>query len=290
MLPASSWDRTHTFRRAGITEVGDRVAIRTIIDRGWPDYGYPAPLTDSTMANYRRFLEVLRRRGSTVERFRPGARDQLVLRHEPARYPSVEVRNIIGNGVAWTGRGDSTRAIFPPLGATAPADWPNENMCSLGIRITYGRFRYFTGGDLPGTPDPGFPSWHAVESAIADVVGPVDVHVVNQHGSMGEESEPFLRALRSAVLIVPSWAPSHPAPDVLKRIVNSRLAPPERLVFMTDFRDATRTVIGQRANAIAGPPGHVVVRVEAGGARYWVAVLSNRDESGTVVALRGPLP
>jgi hypothetical protein len=27
-------------------------------------------------------------------------------------------------------------------------------MCSLGFRLQYGSFRYFTGGDLPGTPDP----------------------------------------------------------------------------------------------------------------------------------------
>ena len=106
--------------------------------------------------------------------------------------------------------------------------------------------------------------------ASRTVVGRVDVHVVNQHGSMGEESEAFLGALASSVLIIPSWAPSHPAPDVLKRIVNSRLAPESRSVFVTDLRPAARTVIGQRANAPAGPPGHIVVRVEPGGARYWV--------------------
>src|SRR6202050_5415023 len=128
-------------------------------------------------------------------------------------------------------------------------------MCSLGFRLRYGRFRYFTGGDLPGTPDPGFPTWHGVESAIAPVIGPVDVHVVNQHGSMGEESDAFIQSLRSTVLIVPSWAPSHPAPDVLKRLMNSRFAPAKRLVFATDLREAAKIVMGQRATLLGGGSG-----------------------------------
>jgi hypothetical protein len=116
----------------------------------------------------------------------------------------------------------------------------------------------------------------------------VDVHVVNQHGSMGEESEPFLAALRSTVLIVPSWAPSHPAPDVLKRIMNSRLPPTPRYVFATDLRDAARIVIGQRATQLAAPPGHIVVRVDPGGERYRIYVLDNRDERDLIVATKGP--
>jgi len=148
-------------------------------------------------------------------------------------------------------------------------------MCSIGFRLRYGRFQYFSGGDLPGAADPGFPSWDALEPAIASVVGPVDVHVVNQHGSMGEESEAFLAALRSSVLIIPSWAPSHPAPDVLKRIINSRLPPDKRYVFVTDLRDAAKIVIGQRAAQLP-PAGHIVVRVEQGGAQYRVFVWTIR--------------
>ena len=111
---------------------------------------------------------------------------------------------------------------------------------------------------------------------------------MNQHGSMGEENEDFLRSLKSTVLIIPSWAPSHPAPDVLKRIMNSRLPPSKRFVFATDLREAARIVIGQRATQLAGPPGHIVVRVEEGGDRYRVFVLDNRDERDRVLAVKGP--
>jgi hypothetical protein len=104
---------------------------------------------------------------------------------------------------------------------------------------------------------------------------------------MGEESEAFLQSLRSTVLIIPSWAPSRPAPDVLKRIINSRLPPSPRFVFATDLREAARTVIGQRATQLAGPPSHIVVRVDPGGDSYHVLVLDNRDERDTVIAVKG---
>jgi hypothetical protein len=107
---------------------------------------------------------------------------------------------------------------------------------------------------------------------------------------MGQETEAFLKALQSTVLIVPSWAPSHPAPDVLKRIINSRLPPSPRYVFATDLREAARIVIGQRATQLAGPPGHIVVRVSPGGDSYRVYVLDNRDERNLVIAARGPFP
>jgi beta-lactamase superfamily II metal-dependent hydrolase len=287
VVGSSPFDRTGSYRLTGITEVAETLPIRVLLDRGWPDYSYPVPLTDSTITNYRKFIATRAKSGMTVERFTPGSASQIRLRRNPERYAGFEIRNIIANGEVWTGSGSQTRRLFPPPETLSPADRPSENMCSLGFRLQYGRFRYFSGGDLPGAADPGFPAWHTVEPMIASIVGPVDVQVVNQHGSMGEESEAFLAALRSTVLIIPSWAPSHPAPDVLKRIVNSRLAPNPRYVFVTDLREAAKIVIGQRASQLP-PSGHIVVRVEPGGAHYRVFVLDNYSESDTVLSAKGP--
>jgi tetratricopeptide (TPR) repeat protein len=277
------------YRSSGITEVGDAIPIRTLIDRGWPAYSFPAPFTDSTMANYRRFVDAQRARGMVVSPFIAGSGTQIRQLHDTVTHAGVEIRNIIGNGRVWTGTADGWRDLFQsPSGLPGQEDWPTENMCSLGFRLSYGRFRYFTGGDLPGVADPGFPSWHSVEPAIAALIGPVDVHTVGQHGSMGQETESFLRTLASKVLVIPSWAPSHPAPDVLKRIMNSRLQPVPRVVFATDMRESAKIVIGNRANQLAGPTGHIVVRVDPGGTRYRVYVLSNKDESDTILAIKGP--
>jgi beta-lactamase superfamily II metal-dependent hydrolase len=288
VTPASKLDRTGTYKLTGITEVDNELPIRALIDRGWPDYNYPLPLTDEMVMNYRHFIDQRRAGGMTVARFNPGSSSQILLQKDATRYPDFQVRNIIGNGEVWIGTADATRRLFPPLESLAQADWPTENMCSLGFRLQYGRFRYFTGGDLPGNQDPGFPQWHAIEPAIAGIVGPVDVQVINQHGSMGEASDAWLQSVRSTVFVIPAWGPSHPAPDVLKRLVNSRFPPLSRYIFTTDMREAAKIVIGARATQLAGPPGHIVVRVENGGDRYRVFALNNDDESDIVSAASGP--
>src|SRR5262245_44214080 len=239
------------YRLTGITEVGDAVPIQRLIDRGWPSYDFPAPFTDSTMVNYRRFLEAQKTHGMIVSQFLPGSRTQIRPVRDTAAFPSFEIRNIISNGRVWTGSGDVWKDLFPGPSNSAQEDWPSENMLSIGFRLSYGPFRYFTGGDLPGTADPGFPSWHAVEPTIAAIIGPVDIHAVGQHGSIGQETDAFLRTLASRVLVIPSWAPSHPAPDVLKRILNNRFPPVPRLVFATDMRASAKTVIGNRANQLS---------------------------------------
>lgn len=277
------------YRLGGITAVGTTLPIGTMIDRGWPGYDYPAPVNDSVVANYRRFLAARAANGMNAERFRVGARSQIAMRHAAARFPEFEVRNIVGNGAVWSGTGESARETFPPLASLTAPDMPSENMCSLGIRVSYGSFRYFTGGDLQGTADPGFPAWHSVEPSIAQVIGVVDAHVVNHHGSIGAESDIWIKTLASTVYIIPSWAPSHPAPDVLKRIVNSRFPPAERFVYATDLRESARTVIGARANTLSGSTGNIIIRVEPGGAQYWVIVTSNTDERDIVTSVRGPL-
>src|SRR6185503_4357652 len=106
--------------------------------------------------------------------FLPGSRSQIRVKDTLA-YPTVEIRNIIANGRVWTGTSDAWRDLFVASSNLLQEDWATENMCSIGFRLAYGPFRYFTGGDLPGIADPGFPAWHSVEPAIAALIGPVDV-------------------------------------------------------------------------------------------------------------------
>jgi hypothetical protein len=161
-------------------------------------------------------------------------------------------------------------------------------MCSVTMRLTYGRFDYFTGGDMPGYPVPGAPAWHDVETDTAKVIGPTDVHVVNHHGSIEEENLFWLATLKSRVMIVPAWAATHPSPDVLKRILSRRVYPEVRDIFITVFRPETQAAIGARATQVASSHGHVVVRVEPGGARYWVLVLDDTAETYKILSVHGP--
>ena len=141
---------------------------------------------------------------------------------------------------------------------------------------------------MPGYPIPGAAAWHDEETDVARAIGATDVHVVNHHGSLEEENPFWLATLRSRVMIVPAWAATHPSPDVLKRMLSTRIYPEQRDVFVTLFRDATKAATGSRAAQVASDHGHIVVRVEPGGARYWVLVLDDTKESYRVTSVHGP--
>jgi beta-lactamase superfamily II metal-dependent hydrolase len=276
----------HVDHIGGIGDVGARVPIAALIDRGY-DY-LPPPDDDETFRDYRAFLQIEKRRGMTPQAIRVGRADQIVLRHDRAAFPTVEARTVAANGDAWTGHGDEVVHLFPPLASLTAADRPSENMCSIGIRVRYGRFDLFTGGDMPGVPDAGAPAWQSVESAVARAIGPTDVHVVNHHGSIDPESETFLAALRSPVMLLPSWSPTHPSQDALKRMMASRLYPGPHDIFATLLRAPTRASIGARADQLRSDHGHIVVRVAPGGDTYRVYVLDDATETRTVRGVLGP--
>lgn len=280
----------------GLTEVAEALQPRVIVDRGWPAYDYPTPLVSApsaasrvernAVANYKAFLETRVARGRLrAERARVGAVDQIAVRG-PVPAP-FELRVVAANGVVWTGRGDETRETFPPIASIPPGDLPDENMCSIALRLRYGRFDYFTGGDLPGDPE-GAPAWQGVERAVGAVIGPTDVHQVNHHGSIDPATPEFLAALRSRVLIVPAWAPTHPSPDALKRMLNTRYYPGPRDVFVLALREPMRHAIGARVQQLASALGHVVVRVAPGGDRYEVFVRDARTTTRGVIGHAGP--
>jgi len=270
----------HADHMSGLPDVGTAIPIGTLIDRG---VAYLPPPDDAMMKKYRAFIA---EKHVKEEAIRVGANDQIVLRREPDAFKSFEVRNVAGSGQVWTGEGSGARSMFPTT--YAKEDTPSENMCSIGIRIRYGRFDFFTGGDMPGVPDAGAPDWQSVETAVARVIGPTDVHVANHHGSIDPESVFFLATLRSPVIILPSWSPTHPSQDSLKRMLATRLYPGPHDIFATKLYDATKTSIGSRADQLKAQHGHIVIRVVPGGDRYQVFVLDDVGEEPNVVAIHDP--
>jgi beta-lactamase superfamily II metal-dependent hydrolase len=278
------------YRLRGITEVAEAIPIRRLVDRGWPDYSYLTPPADQMFVNYRRFIAANVAAGRlTMVGAKAGSATQIVQVRKPNPQLPFEVRIVGVNDRLWTGTGEEARVRFPALDAIPlREDWPDENMCSIALRIKYGRFDYFTGGDMPGYPVPGAAGWHDLETDVARVIGPTDVHVVNHHGSLEEENPFWLSTLRSRVMILPAWAATHPSADVLKRMLSPRVYPGRRDIFVTLFREATKASIGARAAQVASDHGHVVVRVEPGGARYWVLVLDDTTESYRITSVHGP--
>ncbi len=284
------------YRLSGITDVAESIGIRRLLDRGWPDYGFPKPLTGPMMDNYRSFLQwQIEHANMRVERFEPGRNDQIVLQYAPEKYPDFEIRNIAANGYAWTGAGEQVRSRFPEN------DPPSENNSSIAFRLRYGRFTYFDGGDMVGVPGPTAPVWRDMESALAWAVGPVDVHVLNHHGFKDAANAFFLSVLQPRVHVVEVYAASHPDPDVMRRLLSQQIYRGPRDVFLTNgmwqgrrpnmialFGEEDSSWLVDRLAEAAGSQGHITVRVDPGGETYRVMVLDDRDERRNVLSIHGP--
>jgi len=274
---------------AGITQVAEEIPIKKILDRGWPHYNFPASLQSPTMKNYRAYLQHHKKEHELeVLGFVPGRNDQITLVNDPARYQDFEVRNVAANGVVWTGVGTNTRAHIPSIETIQESDRPSENMCSIALRISYGRFDYFAGGDIPGIPIEGAPLWHDLETPIARTVGPVEVNVLNHHGYLDSENSFFLGALRPQVHIIQVWAPSHPSPRTLGRLLSTRVYPGPRDIFATNMMESNRVVIGSNLDRLKSQQGHILVRVAPQGGSFQVIILDDSAETFEIRSSHGP--
>lgn len=281
---------------SGITQVGDALGIKTLIDRAYPDYASPRDMKYATykakgnaapigmMENYWRFQEAhVAKNNMVIEKLDIGSNEQIQLKYNKGKYPSFVVRNIQGNGRAWSGWGLES---FNMLSAWEPAE---ENPLSLGIRLTYGKFDYYTGGDIAGNDSSGAMDLSLVDPQVGPVVGPVDIATLNHHGNHDSMSNSFVRAVRPKVWIGQGWSANHPGDNVLRRLMSPSLYPGDRMLFATNVAAANRTVIGSNVdNYYDAQHGHIVVRVAKGGASYKVFVLDHMDKKRRIVNVFGP--
>jgi beta-lactamase superfamily II metal-dependent hydrolase len=279
----------HDDHMNAIVDVASRIPISKMLDRAWPEYNYPS--ADHAEFQAPAFLEYrawLKKGATKAERLVPGRDDQIVLLRDRAKYPAFHVRNIAANGEVWTGAGIATARRFPPLTGVARDDWPTENMCSQAIRVSYGSFDYYTGGDMPGRPRPGYPDWHDVETPVASAVGPVEAAVINHHGNRDSTNAFFVSTLRPRLWIIPVWSSDHPGHDVLDRMYSPRLYPGPRDVVATNMIEANKIVIGPLLDRLSSSQGHIVIRVAPGGATFQVIILDDSSETYRVSRMLGP--
>ncbi len=273
------------YKYTGITHLANLVPIRTLIDRGYPNYDYP------TVERFRKrngklflnYLELIKEReglGLKNEQFHVGSDKQFVLKSQAADYPTFRVQNVAGNGIIWTGAGDATRSLIP---ADAPEGTGlNENSSSCVFRLEYGDFAYYLGGDISGTwsrkkKNP----WNDVQSQVAKVIGEVDVAVADHHGYRDSMNDNILKALNANVIVLPIWDLYHPHPNAMQRIVNNGV-PHVYPAGITPHR-----LNELREKGLADPirqDGHIVVRVYEGGKKYQIFVLNDRSLDYEVVA------
>ncbi len=279
-----------TYLLTGITEVAAHIPVYKIIDRGFPNYDYPISQDSKMMRNYKSFVKSKLVNNTIIfEKSIPGSNTQIVLKKDAKKYQSVfEIRNIISNGELWTGKDANTKKLFPELSTLRSDHYPSENMCSIGIRLSYGRFDYFSGGDMPGVLGFGSPPWNDIETPVSRVVGPVEAFILNHHGNRDAQNDRLLAALRPQVMVIPVWSSDHPGHDVLDRMLSDKIYTGPRAIFATDMLEANKLVIGEMLNKLKSDSGHILIRVSDSGNNFKVIILDDTNENLIVKAIFGP--
>lgn len=274
-LPLSETNGGGGYKLSGITEVGSIVPINKLIDSG-DDFRPMVEKDDSFFVNqikeYRNFILIQEKtEGLLYEKFKVGSFSQIRLKNDPEAFPEFVVKNLFSNGVI-AAVADSSIAIRK----FKAGDRPPENDLSSGIRISYGPFDFYTGGDIPGIGHTGTPDTESLESLAAPVIGNVDVATLNHHGNRNSQNEFYVRTLQPRVWIGQSWSIRHPGEEVLRRIMSHHVYPGERDLFANALHPVNERYLGEHmVNHYKSTNGHIVVRVYPGGKRYDVFILND---------------
>jgi hypothetical protein len=275
----------------GITEVGTLVNIGTLIDRGFDEpvdifsNQFREKMMDDeyhliqTLDNYKKYLDYAEKaKGLKHEKIIPGKTNQISLKHKPGNYSEFKVQNVFGNGKIWYGQGDS--CFF----ALQPEIYPGENSLSIGLKISYSGFDYYTGGDIPGVNRLGQTDYMSMEAQTAPIVGIVDIATLNHHGNRDSQSDVWVRTLRPSIWIQQNWSSDHPGEEVLNRIVSEKLYPGARDIYSTCMTETTKNYIGEAVSKnYKSTAGHVLIRVYNNKKYYEVFVL---DDSSPILSVK----
>ena len=270
----------------GISQVDSLMSIDRVIDRGFPDYGPWQPLKAPFATNYLAWLKSRVRRGRAVVSAQVGSAEQIAIRRTN-RFPDFSVRVISANGTVWTGAGRESRSAFPPPKEIPANDWPDENLYSVAIHLRYGRFSYYSGGDLEADTRDGRLPWRDVESRAAEVVGQTEVAVANHHAYFDACGPAFTKQLDAQAYIIPAWHVTHPGQAQLQRLLGAWPGNTIRDVFATEMLGANCLFNARWATQLRSRQGHVVVRVAPGGDSYRIFVLDSLHEDAPVVYSSG---
>jgi beta-lactamase superfamily II metal-dependent hydrolase len=275
------------YYNTGIITVAENLRIGKLVDRDYPHYDYLCNCEEKQTKNYLDFLQNTSRT-FVKEKFKPGYNDQFRLVYDSASFPTFKVQNLYSNGDLWTGEGTETRHLFPDLSMVKSFDLPEENTLSCAIRLSYGNFAYYTGGDVTGYAKPGRSAFHDVETHMAPITGDIDVCVVNHHGYNNATNDLFISTLKPRVFVMLASDALHPNHSTLYRMLSTRLYPEKRDVFATNLHNSAEIVIGDLTEEMKSHQGHIVVRALLGGSQYYVYVLDDSNTDYKIKNIFGP--
>ena len=268
----------------GISAVAEDFRFRHYFDHQFPHQGQYAKDPDpEAYAFFQDWLVQARTAGMDAQPFKVGALDQIRLLKDAARYPRFHVRNLCANAVLWDG-GDGT-VDCGAAHVKSGRKTIHENRLSAALRIDYGAFAYYSGGDneleLYGADGKPY-DW---EARIGHTCGPVDVAKTNHHAGSCTLSPEFCRAVRPTVWLSSVWQPKMVNETTLGRMCSREFYSGERLVCFGYIAETAKSA-AEAHGADVAPAGHAVVRVAPGGAKFEVFSLDATDEAMRVLGHR----
>ena len=286
-IAVSHWHDDHVM---GLGDVAKEFAFRNWTDHQFPGIGlHNHGASPDSLRFAREFVPAARAKGMKTVPFEVGACGQFELLNDrfARRYRDFEIRNIAANCVIWDGKDGRIDCATPHVRAIGK-DGIAENMLSASMRIRYGAFTYYTGGDtereLIGEDGKVF-DW---EGRVGAVAGPADVCKTNHHAFWNAMHAPFVKAVRARVYLSSVWSPNQVTDRNLPIISSRDLYPGERTIyhgFMPYGKEAE--LAGKPYLSDFSPKrGHQVVKVAPGGRTYEVYTLTAEDESMTVLDCR----
>ena len=282
------------YQLSGLTDVGDQILIKNMLDRGYPDYSYPTDLikyyqNNLTFINYLKFIKYQETKNSMkVAALKPGSDQQIKLLFNQQGYQNFSVRNIKSNDQIWLGDGEKTQSYFTKEQLFENAKF-NENPLSNAIKITYGPFTYYAGGDNTGYEGEHYPGRRDVETPMAKVIGKVEAMTLNHHGNRDATNDNFLKALSPKTVIMQSWCSDQPGQEIAFKLADKNITGDNIRVFDTYMQPETRAYLGfWISRAFSSLEGHVLIRVMKGGETYRVYLLDDRSPTIKVLQKFGP--
>lgn len=300
-MPVSS--KSDSYRLQSFVEILDDFKVGTLLDRGWPDYNYPFDMQKvaanaDEVSNYVTAVKWhVANTGLDAQRFRAGVSDQIRPLRNRSACRGFKVQNIAVNGQVWTGKGRKVVDTFPSADEIECANprkiangdkCPAENANSCVMRISYGKFDFFQGGDMQYNGLSDF-EWKNIETAAARACGPVEVMKADHHGTSSTNGSGFkdkawaMKYLDPQCWIVNSWTDGHPRQETFENVTSYCK---DIDVFITNTCESQSRYKGY-AEHFKGGNGHIVVRVNPDSS-YYVYVLADNEQPMTVRSVAGP--
>ncbi|MBO5941599.1 MAG: hypothetical protein J6R18_10440, partial [Kiritimatiellae bacterium] len=233
-----------------------------------------------------KWLPEAQKDGMKINAFRVGAKNQICLLNDPKKYYSriFEVRNIAANGSVWDGEKGARDLAAVHVKKTGK-DKISENLLSSSIRIRYGNFTYYTGGDTEGCLLDENGKEFSYEEAVGKAVGQVCACKSNHHAYYPAMQEGFLRAVQPKLILSSTWSPNQINDITLGRMTSREIYPGDRTIaygYIPSFKKGAYA--GKPFMRDVAPEGHAVIKVVPGGFAYSLYTLTTKDESMRIVA------